>query len=751
MAPTRKRENRENRENQFYDVGVQGRKTGITLEDKGVRDEHGLEPISGIFSSPQKSPPKRVASSGRNATSDSASMDIQESSVPSLATTSANLLRNSRTHFPPPKARSPMKTTLGSSPRRQSSMGPRAPSANPPSSPTRAVSHPAVNRLLDFEQDEASLQETPALSGSGQPRGKRNSIYDIETSPSRANSVMLEEEIQEEIAEESYVADVGNDSLSVAGDDVSEEVEESPVIPEKPQNRGKKRKSSVEPPDEEEAPKARRGRPASSQVSASQKKGKKAAPAPASQPRRSKRVSDVTEEEPSIALDVSAGATEDTDTPPVAPKRRGRPPSHTEQKANNEPVFKKPKAMDKSKKKADPPATEKNKKEKKKEPVQAIEAGKFVDVHRKPISRADMDQMSTTSAGSRFGRGRHLSVFRELEPEAVARVGRTGRHRVAPVDFWRNESITYDKQMGMQAIVKNEFQEPVPRKYPASKAKGKRRNVAESEEEDMELEPWEENEGVFQGIHRDYDAVTGVATDLVESRIAWAKKGVDVDLTDVGDASFKFVKLSSVGDESFLSWGFIELQDDQMKRTKNSRRMHMVFHVQSGAVEFKIHENVFILHRGGVCQVPRDEYVVIANVSSAATPCNCPHAVRDPAVGPNVGLVLLARLKRSNANTPHTSYSVAYSLQRCSDTATTYRFDATVHAFSRGTRLLPLPYFIVPLMLADKRHCLHVQLRSEYEPANTSAGNTYSIKNVGTGTSRIFFAQGCESTIAVEE
>jgi len=50
------------------------RKTGITLADKGVYDEHGLEPISGIFSSPERSPPKR----GGNATG-SESMEIQES------------------------------------------------------------------------------------------------------------------------------------------------------------------------------------------------------------------------------------------------------------------------------------------------------------------------------------------------------------------------------------------------------------------------------------------------------------------------------------------------------------------------------------------------------------------------------------------------------------------------------------------------------------------------------------------------
>jgi hypothetical protein len=42
-----------------------------------------------------------------------------------------------------------------------------------------------------------------------------------------------------------------------------------------------------------------------------------------------------------------------------------------------------------------------------------------------------------------------------------------------------------------------------------------------------------------------------------------------------------------------------------MKRTKNSRKMHMVFNVQSGTVEVKVHENEFTVHRGGIWQVPR--------------------------------------------------------------------------------------------------------------------------------------------------
>jgi hypothetical protein len=88
---------------------------------------------------------------------------------------------------------------------------------------------------------------------------------------------------------------------------------------------------------------------------------------------------------------------------------------------------------------------------------------------------------------------------------------------------------------------------------------------------------------------------------LTVAEIAWAQKGIKP--VDVPDGSFQYTKLSAAGD--FFNWGLIELRAEQMKRTKNSRKMHMVFNVQSGAVEVKVHENEFTVHRGGIWQVPR--------------------------------------------------------------------------------------------------------------------------------------------------
>lgn len=439
-----------------------------------------------------------------------------------------------------------MKTALGSSPRRQSSMGPRSRSVNPTSSPSRAASHPAVSRRLDFEQDESSLQETPALSGSGQRRGKRRDIYDIEPSPSRAQSAVLEESIQEEIiatedsamlngmAEDTYIADIGNDTVADEPEATVDE-EESEVVPQpskQPSKRGRKRKSdAIQSATEEleEAPKTRTRGAAPAQALQTQKKGKKAAVAAAAQPRRSKRVSELTEEEPSNIIDTSTEVSDQIETPPVvAAKGRGRPPKaklqdeteapakkqqkpkEKQKELNEEPVFKKPKLSAKAKKagsKADEPVPEKA----------TFEGGKLVDIHGKPISQTDIDQMSTTSVGSRYGRGRHLSVFRELEPESVARVGRTGRHRVPPIDFWKNESIAYDPVGSMQAIVKNEQQDPVRKR--TNKSRGKKRGLATIEEDELtELDPWEEQDGVFVGIFRDFDPVTEVTmNELVET------------------------------------------------------------------------------------------------------------------------------------------------------------------------------------------------------------------------------------------
>lgn len=372
---------------------------------------------------------------------------------------------------------------------------------------------------------------------------------------------MMEETIQEEIiageesslligvAEESGIQEIGNDTVlhteidvMAEGDeqltadlDVEEgaEVARNEVTKEptkQPAKRGRKRKSdaTAPPQTETEAPEPRkRGRKPLEKKDKNSAAMPKAHPVPA---RRSKRVSDITEQEPSILEDSSAGAMEEAIIPPVVAKPRGRPPKATAQsgmpppakkqkrqekeleKEIEEPVFKKPKAAPKAKKKTgqegESQLTE-----------GSIENGKLVDMYGKPISKSDLDQMSTTTTGTRFGRGRHLSVFRELEPDSAATVGRTGRHRVKPINFWANEMVSYDPTGNMQSIVNRVFEEPPLRRQKKSgRSKGSKKSLSaigeEAAEEEVEVQPWEEEgEGEFVGPYRGYDAANKVSTN----------------------------------------------------------------------------------------------------------------------------------------------------------------------------------------------------------------------------------------------
>jgi centromere protein C len=372
---------------------------------------------------------------------------------------------------------------------------------------------------------------------------------------------------------ESFVGQVGDDSGLAADtfiESLIEDVEEpqSEIIPEpvkEPAKRGRKRKSDVLEQLSDGEPKSAKSQKrgaASTEVSEPQKKGKKTANAPSVLARRSKRVSDITEQEPSIldaSVDQFVDASEQIDEPVAAPKRRGRPPKakpnpETESPAPVKPAKKalakettKPAAKETAKKaptketakkasanetaqdqtdsafkkppkpmpkpRGRPPKaktdevtdkTEKRDKTDKTPNTTDTVAGKPVDLYGNPLSKADIEQMSTTSVGSRFGRGRHLSVFREMEPDAVARIGRTGRHRVAPIDFWKNDRITYNTDGSMASILK--APEPEPQHRPANNyKKSKKRTLSAVEEEEVELEPWEEEEGALVGNYKDFD------------------------------------------------------------------------------------------------------------------------------------------------------------------------------------------------------------------------------------------------------
>ncbi|KAI9834484.1 MAG: hypothetical protein M1826_002638 [Phylliscum demangeonii] len=181
------------REANYLDVGVQGRKTGIRLKE-GRRDEHGLELIDGIFSSPavmsapapvvvdphllptatatatDSPPPPPAAAVVVTAESESATitttLDQAEPGAPPDPEPDPDQTRSR----PPsvPRARSPIKTHLQSPPRRPPSTGrSQSPVRHLNGRPKRGFPHPspAVRRRLNFAA-EGDVPDVPHLSAS---------------------------------------------------------------------------------------------------------------------------------------------------------------------------------------------------------------------------------------------------------------------------------------------------------------------------------------------------------------------------------------------------------------------------------------------------------------------------------------------------------------------------------------------------------------------------------------------------------
>ena len=86
------------------------------------------------------------------------------------------------------------------------------------------------------------------------------------------------------------------------------------------------------------------------------------------------------------------------------------------------------------------------------------------------------------------------------------------------------------------------------------------------------------------------------------SRTELALAGVKIEPRDVPLASFRYTKTLTM---SFFGSGIVELPPGGFKRSKNSRRMQMIFFVHAGKVNVEVAGTAFTITKGGVWQVPR--------------------------------------------------------------------------------------------------------------------------------------------------
>lgn len=537
---------------------TEDRKTGITLKDTGIRDEHGLEPIDGIFSSPEKSPAKQIGNAHNSTITEEEDMDIGHSTYKwkvinlglrvlsniSIGTIpeptevlTANRKRNGKPLLPPPHSRSPIKTSLGSSPRR--SMGAVTSPQKNGDTPSRTMSHPLVSRKLEFSADQQRLnvERLPpkprgarSVFGTTSRKGKGKLIQDSGMGRKRAFDLSLDED-EEEDGNSSLIDGVNgigeaglldDDSGAPAYNDGPVQIngDQSLEVPDETEQE----LSEIQEQSKAQAVVKKRGRP-----KAAAKDSAPPPPVPAeNEPsmdaptekkrtgRPKKQVFDIPESEPASVVEEKS----------EAPKKRGRKKANVEVHHDDEQdegeagpskPAKRPRTdlvevtpTKKSRKAKKPPPSERD-------PNARITSAKGKEKEKEKAPSAE--PVSSTSFAK--PKSRSLYVLRHETPaeDDGSRLLRSGRQSVKPIAYWRGERIVYgDSHLDGKNIILAPIREVIrteevvdarPKKSYRRLAgrPAMRRPLDDVDEEDEDQEPWELGEGVLRAEVMQWDPV----------------------------------------------------------------------------------------------------------------------------------------------------------------------------------------------------------------------------------------------------
>ncbi|OJD20004.1 hypothetical protein AJ78_00019 [Emergomyces pasteurianus Ep9510] len=562
----------------YSNVGKAGRRTGITLKE-GKLDEHGMEEIDGMFSSPEKSPVKINGHGYGNDTLNSEDMETGDSSIPEPADVLSGRRGQRNPLLLPPRSRSPMKTFMSGSPRRTPGIRSSSVLHHDRSSSPTSARRPAAKRALDFSQ-------APHLARS--PLEVPLDVDEPADFSDDGNHLM-----DDEAADTHFVESHGDYHESY--DNVDGGSPENQI----PHDGGDNNESEAPGDDLEEE--GRENEPSPSIIAKTAGRKRKNMPSNSSNtklPRQRPREHEVDSD---IAPDV-------TDNP--APKRRGRKP-----KAAATEVYHDVEGAESSR-----------------APKRAKTTSSYgrSNLHMSIEQERELNSV-VENITSRNGPLKNRSLYilkRETPSDQSAQHTRSGRVSVRPLAYWRNERCVYgdgSAEVGqrfplstIKEIIRIEEQDTerhkakrTSKKKSKSKSRSKRsRDDPSDDEDDIDnSEPWETEQGVFYGPVKKWDPVTQTATQEEEMiDVAFAPSAIETH--EVKDSTFRFAKILN---NFFLGSGFVDMPPGAVKRQKNSKKMHMVFFVYHGRIRVDVSGLQFSAGKGCVFQVPRGNNYSFAN------------------------------------------------------------------------------------------------------------------------------------------
>ncbi|DAA79484.1 TPA_exp: Cupin domain protein [Trichophyton benhamiae CBS 112371] len=584
------------REFDYSNVGKAGRRTGITLKE-GKRDEHGMEELEGMFSSPEKSP-VRTNGFANDGLMNSEEMETGgSSSIPDPSDVLSARRGGRNAYIPPPRSRSPMKSLMSGSPRRTPGLRSSPLPQSEFSSPTST--HVAAKRTINLTHPLPQASKSPLKQARTQSHPGSEEEEEAEQNKDEDEKEEEEEEEasagehageEEDIEQEASEAEDGG-SEAVAGDAADFSDDANYLIEDEAEDNG-----FVEGPGDYHEAADHRDVDAESSEAEEEQAGKSPVPVLDTASKGKKRKeSDKNVEEKG----------DDEPKPNHTGKGRGRKPKNRQEDRDQEP----------NNEDENPRPAKKAKKTAKSSNLQMT-----VDQEKELQNVVE----NITKNDGPLNKKRSLYILRRETPsDDTVRHTRSGRISVRPLAYWRNEKCVYgtgEAEVGqrfplstIKEIIRTE--DPVidqsgRKRGSKKKSKGKKKGGSESDDEpDENAEPWETQEGVFYGPVKTWDPEKQTGTQEEEMMdVAYAPSAIETH--EVKDSTFRFAKILST---PFLGSGFVEMPPNAIKKQKNSKRMHMVFFVYYGRIRVDIAGLQFSAGKGCVFQVPRGNNYSFAN------------------------------------------------------------------------------------------------------------------------------------------
>ncbi|EHK46312.1 hypothetical protein TRIATDRAFT_43162 [Trichoderma atroviride IMI 206040] len=582
----------------IHELGVRGRKTGAFLKDTGERDEHGMQPLDAIFSSPGDAEAHQDESGSED-------MEISSSAGPGPRT----VLKNRHSfHCRNATSSSPTRNPSAEKAARRLDFSGKA--GNKAAAKTNGKPKAAAVNGVSRRLDDSESEELDDVMGKGENGAATDDVAEesmlmvdsAQPSPQKKRG----KQAKEAPPSKPKAPKVATRAPARLPSEESEPEQEEPEEEEPEQ----------EEPEEEPPSTKQKGRPAKQDQKSSSQPSKKRGP-----PRKSPR-----EDTPEESREPSEEEEVEEEEEDAAPRKKQRT---TTAKAGSS----KPKPSSKGKAAAPArgnivvPVSTGAKSKPKAEPKTKGRPG------RKPKNAGaggdeDGDVGETSFAALQRGppmpKSRGLVSLRKDLDDTMTQT-RSGRHSYRPVQYWRGEQVVREDEEQADMFAKDRFvlpsikeivrvpEEEARSRNTASKSKGRpkpKKPVVEEEYEEWEVSPgtMEGEIVIWETEHEEHPPADDEPVQVTDERIAISAKAVQT--SEIRDATFRFAKTLTM---PFMGAGVVDLPPGGEKRPKNSRKMHMVFFVHTGKVMVTINEVQFRISAGGMWFVPRGNYYSITN------------------------------------------------------------------------------------------------------------------------------------------